>query len=855
MNFLNKVTVVPSLPEKIKGLKDLSRNMWWTWNYDSQELFEEIDGDLWKEVNRNPVIFLKQVSQKKLEEKSSDKKYCAKYDKVMKKFDQYLNEKNTWFNATHKDYSQGEIAYFCAEYGIHESLPIYSGGLGILAGDHVKSASDLGLPFVAVGFLYREGYFIQQIDKHGQQHSHYEHFDFSNFPVEPAKDENDDELYVNIKILGRAVYVKVWKLNVGRVTLYLLDTDIKQNDPEDRKLTHRLYGGDHEMRIKQEMLLGIAGVRALRKMNINPSVWHMNEGHAAFLSLERTKEYVQNDNLSFEQATEITRAGSVFTTHTPVPAGNDAFDFHLIEKYFSDYWPTLDATRDEFFDLGREQRPDGSQAFSMTILALKMAGRANGVSELHGKVSRGLWKHVWKGLESVEVPISHVTNGVHSETWIAKDLQDLFASELDKNWVSKLDDPDMWAKIDNIPNDKLWNTHIDLKGKLVDFIHERVKAQRARHGETVEQLQEIKTIGDKNILTLGFARRFATYKRATLIFRDLERLEKILNNPEKPVQIVFAGKAHPADKPGQELIKRIYEISRMPQFKDKIIILENYDMNMGRHLVSGVDIWLNNPRRPHEASGTSGEKAGMNGAMNFSVLDGWWVEGFNGDEENRNGWAIGDNRDYDDKDLQDRIDSVSMYNTLENEIIPAYYAKDKSKWIKIMKNSISSTAEFFNTSRMLKEYTQKLYMPAAVQAKKFSKDEYKVTKDFAHWRNLLERNWQSIKIKVLSNQNMDEQFEVGKEVEIEAEVYLPGIGPDSIEPEIVLARIQNEEVITLKTFKMKLTKEAQKDTYIFNGSFEIDERGYYGYNVRISASHPYMPHKNYLMGLVKHPAF
>ncbi|HOO75724.1 MAG TPA: alpha-glucan family phosphorylase, partial [Tepiditoga sp.] len=729
----------------------------------------------------------------------------------------------------------------------------YSGGLGVLAGDHVKEASDLGLPFVAVGFLYRQGYFQQKINSEGWQENVFENYDFNNFPVESALNKNGDEIFIPINILGKTVYVKIWKLSVGRINLYLLDTDIPQNDPEERLLTSRLYGGDSEMRIKQEILLGIAGVKALRELGINPSVWHMNEGHASFLNLERIREYVNEKGLEFKEAVEAVRSGSIFTTHTPVPAGNDAFPIYMVERYFGDFWPKMKASRNEFIELGYEKRPDNSEMFSMTILALSLAGRANGVSELHGKVSRSLWKHVWKGLEDVEVPITHVTNGVHSQTWISYDLQKLYEKYMGESWYKKLDDPDSWSNIDKIPDEELWEVHKQRKRILIDYIHQKIKNQRLRHGETVEQLEEIGKILDEDTLTIGFARRFATYKRATLIFKDLQRLEKIINNPERPVQFVFAGKAHPADKPGQEFIKRIYEISRMPQFKNRIIILENYDMNMARYLVSGVDIWLNNPRRPHEASGTSGEKAGMNGASNFSVLDGWWVEGFNG----KNGWAIGDNRDYENLELQDKIDSVSMYNSLEKVIVPLYYDKGdssvSSEWIKVMKESIKTVGSFFNMTRMVKEYTQKLYMPALDQNNKFSANNFTVSRDFAHWRELLERNWEYIKIKVLANTENKAVLEVGKEIEINAEIYLPGIGPDSIQPEIVLARLENEKVTGLKTFDLKLVKEVQKDTYMFTGSFEIEERGDYGYNVRVSASHPYMPHKNYISKLIKYP--
>ncbi|WGS65150.1 alpha-glucan family phosphorylase [Marinitoga aeolica] len=854
MEFISKINVLPKVPEKLSRLPELSKNLWWTWNYDAQEIFERIDEDLWVDVNRNPVLFLKKVSQKKLNEASENQAIVSLYSQVIEKFDKYMKAENTWFKSTHREYKGGEFAYFCAEYGLHESFPNYSGGLGVLAGDHLKSSSDLGIPLVAVGLLYKQGYFEQRINSEGWQEAIFNPYDFDNFPVIPVKDEEGNELFVTVEMDNRKVYAKIWKLQVGRINLIYLDTDIPQNDPEDRMITYQLYGGDQEMRIRQEILLGIGGVRALRAMGYNPSVWHMNEGHSAFLGLERIREFVQEKGLSFREAVQAAKSSAVFTTHTPVPAGHDAFPFHLMDRYFKNYWPQLKASRREFLDLGAEIRPDGSELFSMTTLALNLSSRANGVSKLHGEVSRDLAKDIWKGLEAVEVPITHVTNGVHATTWISKELQDLFTNYLGRDWHEKIDDPDLWKKIDNIPDEELWNVRKYLKKKLISFIHERTKLQRMRHGETVEQLEEIEEILNPNALTIGFARRFATYKRATLIFKDLDRLKKILNNPERPVQLIFAGKAHPADKPGQELIKRIYEISRMPEFKDKIVFIENYDMNVARHLVSGVDIWLNNPRRPREASGTSGQKAGMNGSPNFSVLDGWWVEGYNG----KNGWAIGDERDYTDLELQDRIDSVSIYNTLEKEIVPLYYDHNEElgvsrEWIKIMKESIISVTSFFNTHRMLKEYTQKLYMTAAELGEKFIKEDFKIARRFASWVELLERNWDSIRIKVLSNVNEDVVYATEGKIEVKAEVYLPGIGPDSILTQIVLAKLEDNKVISLKSFDMKLVKEVNKDTYLYEGEFEVDERGQYGWNVRVVPYNPIMPYQHYLIGFVKYP--
>jgi starch phosphorylase len=854
VEFISKLTVVPKIPENISGIKEISQNMWWTWNYKAQELFQKIDNELWNASHRNPIVFLKKVEQKKLNQVSQNQDYLTLYNEVLNSFKNYLNKsENTWFETTHRGSKKGEIAYFCMEYGLHESFPMYSGGLGILAGDHLKSASDLGIPLIAVGLLYKKGYFIQKINSEGWQESIYLDYDFSDFPIKPAKDINGEDVYIQLNILGKKIFVKVWKVEVGRVNLYLLDTNLKQNDPEDRELTSTLYGGDIEMRIKQEILIGIGGIRAIRKLGYNPSVWHMNEGHAAFLGLERIRELVQQEGLNFNQAIEVVRAGNVFTTHTPVPAGNDVFSVSLIDKYFGDYWPSLGATRQDFLNLGLEKQKDGNELFSMTILALRLSGRANGVSKLHGEVSKKLWNHVWSGIEWLEVPISYVTNGVHINTWLNPKLQEFLKQYLGEDWMTKIDDPDLWKKMDNIPDKELWETHKELKKELIEYIRQSIKEQRSRHGETVEQLEQVNQIGDEKALTIGFARRYATYKRADLIFKDEERLKRILNNPEKPVQIIFAGKAHPADKPGQELIKKIYEYSRKPEFHNKIIILENYDMHMARHLVSGVDIWLNNPRRPREASGTSGQKAGMNGALNFSALDGWWVEGYNG----KNGWAIGDNRDYDDLELQDRIDSVSIYNQLEKQIIPMYYENTNEKfskhWVEKMKESIKSVTSFFNTSRMLKEYTQKLYMPALEQYKNFSNENYKLAKELVRWINLLKENWDAIKIHVIFDQDLLEVKNAEEDLEIKAEIYLPGIGPDSILPEIVVARLEEGKTVDIQRHDMKLIKEVQKDTYLYSARFKIEDRGEYGINVRVSPNHPCTPHKNYLIGLVKYP--
>ena len=621
---------------------------------------------------------------------------------------------------------------------------------GILSGDHLKSASDLGLPFVAVGLLYKNGYFHQKINGYGIQETEYTNIDIRDLPIIPVKDENGEELIIYVRFPKKKIYLKVWQINVGRVKLYLLDSDIEQNSEDYRQVTLRLYGGDRETRIQQEIILGMAGVHLLQILGLKPTLYHMNEGHSSFVTVELIKDIIAEKKVSFDMAKDIVSAKTVFTTHTPVPAGNDIFDINLVEKYFKNFWPRLNLSREEFLRLGMNPKKELEPGFNMGILALKIAGKKNGVSKLHGAVSRELFSEVWPNILPAESPITHVTNGIHTCFWLAPSLKELYNKYLMPYWQENIFDENVWKKVNSIPNDKLWEVHKERKQKLIKIVQENISNRLRRSGIGAIEINEIVSGLNDNDLIIGFARRFATYKRANLIFKDLERITKILNDAKRPVKIIFAGKAHPADKEGQDLIKNIHEISMMPQFKGKVFVLEDYNIAVARHLISGVDVWLNNPRRPMEASGTSGQKAAVNGVINFSILDGWWAEGYN----QKNGWAIGKSTNYESYEVQDMEDSQSIYNILENKIIPAYYNIGKNglseEWLTLMKNSIISTGGKFSTSRMLVDYTDKLYMPLCNLSKKYYNSLEEVA-SFNEWKENLYLNWNKIEISQQEN--------------------------------------------------------------------------------------------------------
>ena len=838
MYVFNRITVNPQLPKRIGKLSEISNNLWWSWNTEFLRLFQRIDRDLWEQSNKNPVKFLKHVSQEKLEEVAKDTSFLKEYDKMVSNFEGYMNSKNTWFAKKYPEEKNDLIAYFSAEYGLDETIPIYSGGLGILSGDHLKSASDLGIPLVAVGLLYKNGYFNQKIDGIGGQKTEYNNIDLYDLPINPVKDEKGEDLIIFVKFPKRRLYLKIWQINVGRIKLYLLDSDIEKNNPEDRDVTLKLYGGDQEMRIRQEIVLGQAGVNLLTKyLGLEPTVYHMNEGHSAFLNLEIIKNIIKEKQVSFEVAKDIASSKTVFTTHTPVPAGNDIFPIALVEKYFKEFWPRLGLDREEFLKLGMKPCTDLEPGFNMGILALKVAGKKNGVSKLHGAVSRELFGDVWPEIAANESPITYVTNGIHTCSWLAPSLKELYNKYLIPYWQDNIYKDEVWENINNIPNKELWEIHQKRKQKLLEIVKESTTNRLRRSGYSYEEINDITSKLNPNALTIGFARRFATYKRATLIFRDLERITQILNNAERPVQLIFAGKAHPADKEGQDLIKRIHEISMMPQFKGKIFLLENYNIAMSRYLVSGVDVWLNNPRRPMEASGTSGQKASVNGVINFSVLDGWWAEGYN----QENGWTIGTNAEFTSYEEQDDADSQSMYRTLEEKIIPTYYDKDENgiseKWMKIMKNSITSTGGKYSTSRMLVDYTNNLYMPLCNLTKKYYENIDNVA-EFNLWKKNLYINWKDIKITQKNNLN-NITMDAGNNIEVKCEVQLPNISVDNIEAQCYYGKILDNGIVeNVSIIPMKLTsKDEENKIYEYTTKIELRTGGNYGYTFRVMPKH------------------
>jgi starch phosphorylase len=706
------------IPERITRLVEIAYNLWWTWHPEAQDLFRRIDARLWEDVYHNPVLFLREVRQSSLDIAANSPEFIRTYHTVLTAFDEYHVFDQTWFKQTYPDKLEHPIAYFSAEFGLHECLPIYSGGLGILSGDHTKEASDLGLPFIGVGFLYPQGYFKQTITPNGDQEATYVKVRFAEVPAKPAFTPEGKEVVVSVGLPARGhlparrVYAKVYRLQVGLVPLYLMDTDIHPNPPEDRELSARLYGGDDEMRLAQEMVLGIGGVRALRAMGINPAVYHMNEGHSAFLVLERGRNLVENGH-TFAEAKKIIRETSVFTTHTPVPAGHDAFPFHMVDKYFPKSHEYLNINRDEFMNLARQDQSWGP-TFSMTVLALNMSGRHNGVSKLHGDVSRKMWSWLWPDKKPEDSPITYVTNGIHTETWLASPLKALFDEYLGKNWTLRIDDPAMWEAVKYIPDKELLTVMNTQRSELVDFVRQRTRQRLLRLGYHPNDIQTTEGLLNPKALTIGFARRFATYKRATLIFHDTDRLKRIVyGEGKRPVQFIFAGKAHPRDEPGKAFIREVYHRSHEAGLAGHLIFMEDYDINVARHMVAGVDVWLNTPRRPMEASGTSGQKAGLNGSPNLSILDGWWAEGFNG----KNGWAIGDPAaEYENEQAQNHADATDFYELLENKVVPAFYARDKEglphEWLKIVKESIMTVAPQFSMSRMIKDYTTNLYVPS-----------------------------------------------------------------------------------------------------------------------------------------------
>ncbi len=832
--------VQPIVPQRINRINEIAYNLWFSWNPDALLLFSSIDRNLWKKIGHNTIKFLKEVSQHKLDKASKDRTYLSEYNKIMAAFDHYLSETDTWFN--HRFGERDElIAYFSAEYGLHESLGIYSGGLGILSGDHCKAASDLGLPFVAVGLLYRHGYFSQKIDGHGNQIAEYIDNEFEEMPIHRVykDDKTKDPLIIDVDIAGRKVYVNIWKVRIGRIPLYLLDTDTTLNNENDRLITYQLYGGNMDMRISQEIVLGIGGVRALQAMNIKPTVWHMNEGHSVFMGLERIRNQVKNNGLNFYEALEVVRAKTVFTTHTPVPAGHDVFPLEMKDRYFRHYWEEVGLSRDEFMNLGNEESPN--KGFNLTRLAFRIAHHANAVSLLHWQITSKLCEQLWPDIPAEENPIIYITNGIHTFTWITPPMADFFDQYLGQEWRSNLSKPEFWQKIYDTPDDIYWGVRQDIKRKMIEVVRANLKKQRIRNMASTTEIREAENILDPEILTIGFARRFATYKRANLIFKDLERLKRIVNDPLRPVQLVFAGKSHPADHLGQDVIRQIYNVSQMPEFRKRIVLLENYDINIARHLVSGVDVWLNTPRRPHEASGTSGQKVAVNGGINLSILDGWWAEGY----KKENGWAIGDEREYDDQAKQDVDDSNSLYCLLEEEIIPLYYKQEeKNDWIQMSKESIKTIAPIFNTDRMVREYTRKCYIKASDAGKRRFINDHAIARELAAWKRNIIYNWGDVRLSMIDEDDSSVMF--GSSKSINMLVHLGKLQPKDV---LVELYVKNNEghthLIAMETDTAQITEE-----YHYHSKFRSNDSGRYTISVRIIPYHPELLHKHE-MGLCK----
>lgn len=832
MQPLYTFNVIPKLPAGLEPLREMVFNLWWTWEPPARKLFRHLDPELWHRTNHNPVRMLQLCRQARLLELSHDEQFLREMGAVYLQFRAYMDRKDTYGKGRKNEL----IAYFSAEFGFHESIPNYSGGLGILSGDHCKAASDLDLNFVAVTLLYRHGYFKQQINKEGWQESISLNQNFYHLPMKEVR-VGDEPLHIRVQILGRDVSAKVWEMQIGRIKLFLLDTDIPENNLEDRHITAHLYGGDLEMRIKQEIVLGIGGIHALHAMDLKPQVYHMNEGHSAFLSLELMRRAVEQKGLDFRSSLQLVAAGNVFTTHTPVPAGNDAFPRDLMLRYFANYPSQVGITFEEFFSFG-QTTVNKVDAFSMTILALRTSRHANGVSKLHGEVSRGLWKDVWAGVPVDEVPITSITNGIHTKTWLAPEFSALYDKYL-PGWEEHLTDVEFWRGVIDIPDEELWGTHQALKRRLVEFVRERVRAQRVRLGESPENLRKVNQILDPEILTIGFARRFATYKRGNLLFSDLDRLKRLLTNPERPVQFVFSGKAHPKDEGGKRLIQEVYRWSRQEGLEDRIIFVEDYDTYIGRRLTQGVDLWLNNPLRPLEASGTSGMKLPPNGGLNLSVLDGWWCESYNG----KNGWAIGAEIVDGSVEFQNEVDTASLFHILENHIAPLYYAKPDGRlpiaWLQLMRESIRSVTPVFNTQRMVQEYSELLYEPAAAAHTKLGRDDAAKAVEVSQWKNDMRRLWPQVSIgevRIVNSERVN--ILVGESLDVEAKIHLGDLSPQYVRVQAYVGETDDNTIFQPIAIDLAESKKDAHGDYLYRGSIPATESGAYGFDIRVI---PYSP--------------
>lgn len=836
-----KISVVPDLPNDLERLRELAYNLRWSWDHDAIGLFRRLDPQLWRDTEYNPVMLLGRISQQRIQEVLQDVSFMTQLEQIYQDLQRYMNDKNTWYRLQHGEKGTPFIAYFSMEFGITTCLKNYSGGLGVLSGDHMKSASDLDLPLVGVGLLYQEGYFQQYLNTSGYQQESYPINDYPNLPVQPVLGADGERLIITVPIEDVTLHAYVWLVQVGRVALYLLDANHPNNPDDLRDLTDRLYGGDRRLRIRQEILLGIGGIRLLDALGIEPTVVHMNEGHSAFLALERARLLMKKHaGLTFAEAKDILATGSIYTIHTPVPAGLERFGFDLIDEHLDWLWKELGLTRDEFHDLGREDMGDYT-LFSLPVMALKFASGSNGVSALHGEVSREMWQWMFPNVPENEVPVGSVTNGVHVQTWTSLEMVNLFDRYLSPNWRKDPADPAVWRDIERIPDIELWRAHERRREQLVTFTRRRVVKQLSQRGAPSREIEAANEILNPEALTIGFARRFATYKRANLIFRDLERLIRICNDEQRPVQFLFAGKAHPHDQPGKEFIKEIAEKAAMPELTNSIVFLENYDMTIGRFLTQGVDVWLNNPRRPKEASGTSGMKVIYNGGLNASILDGWWDEGY----APGRGWAIGNGEEYppEQEELQDEIEAQALYNLLENEIVPTFYTRGRDgvprQWVEMVKKSMSELSGFFSTHRMVREYAQRYYMPAHERYLALTGGNIKTGQDYAAWLENLKSEWE--KVQVINVETDTQSLAVGKAISVKAVVKLGGLTPDDVSVQLFSGPLDTKGLIQEGHSDDMNPTGGAKGEFTFEGTTRFEDTGERGLSVRVLPRHVDLP--------------
>lgn len=848
---IRKFTILPRIPEALRALDSLAKNLWWTWNPDAIALFRRLDDGLFSTTGHNPVKMLGVIDQARLDVLCEDAGFLAHMERVHDAFQRYMKAEKTWFSEMHGYVAGRSIAYFSAEFGLHESLPIYSGGLGILAGDHLKSASDLGIPLCGVGLLYQQGYFRQYLNADGWQQERYPENDFFTMCCVLERDAAGKPIVVDVQYPGRMVRAQVWRVQVGRVPLYLLDCNIPPNSPEDRHITAQLYGGDQDMRIRQELLLGVGGMQALRALGIEPTVCHMNEGHSAFLAIDRIIGVMEHYKVGFEAACETVAAGCVFTTHTPVEAGNDMFPPYLVDNYLEPYYRRMKIDRERFLSLGRQHQEDKGEPFCMTVLAIRLANHVNGVSKLHGKVSRRMWRNIWPELPESDVPIRSITNGIHTKSFLCSEMSQLYDRYLGPQWDERPADHSIWQRVDQIPDAELWRTHERRRERLVGFCRRRLARQMRARGAPINEMALADEVLDPDALTIGFARRFATYKRATLIFRDLGRLEKILNNASRPVQIIIAGKAHPRDHGGKELIAHIIHVCRNEAFRRRVVFIEDYDMNVARYMVQGVDIWLNNPRRPLEASGTSGMKGPPNGVLNMSVLDGWWVEGF----ANDNGWAIGNGEEYSDLNYQDEVESRAIYELLEKEVVPLFYERTADGlprgWTQRVKRSMMTVCPVFNTNRQVQEYTERFYQPAASRFAELFENNLAAGVELATWLGKVAREWPNVKVESVGAVGAD-HIEVGAVLEVVAKIRLGNLSPDEVNVELYHGSLDAMGTINgAQSISMMGNGHADPGgVHSFVGNIPCHVSGQHGYAVRVLPKHRHLP-RAYEPGLIR----